>query len=300
MTNLNRALLLVSMVLQCSCAGPYKAAVRRDATLPNATTDNQLNRCGNGIVEPSEECDTFAFDGLTCVDFGYFSGSLSCSSTCTVNTSLCRMAPECGNGVVETGEQCDDGNWITDDDCPDGPNGICMSAYCGDGFVWFGQEGCDVADDPNCLPDCSGYCGNGMVDQGERCDGGDCYDDCSGSCGDGLLHDGSQYPDHGEECDPGSNTHDCTVECTITYCGDGHCTASEQTSCSADCGCGPLTACGVDCCEGMLPNTPGQCCGASDCVVWTNMVPLGIQNCGSCGNDCVVGEVCTVGACTTS
>lgn len=290
--------ILLVVGLLCSCTGPYHLQSPKDASVPDSEPDTQLNTCGNGVVDDGEDCDTFAFANLDCTDFGFYAGSLSCTHLCTVNTALCRVAPECGNGKIETGETCDDGNWSTDDACPDGPDGNCQPASCGDGFVWAGHEGCDYADNSSCLPDCSGFCGNGVVDAGEQCDGGDCYDDCSGSCGDGLLHDGGQYPDHGEECDPGSNTSDCTPECTITYCGDGHCTSSEQTSCTADCGCGPLTACGSVCCGGLVPGTPGQCCGNGDCVVWTNMMPFGIPNCGSCGNDCVVGEACVNGSCT--
>lgn len=46
--------------------------------------------CGNGILEPSEQCD----DGNT--------------ASCDGCTSTCRIEA-CGNGVLECGEQCDDG-----------------------------------------------------------------------------------------------------------------------------------------------------------------------------------------------
>jgi cysteine-rich repeat protein len=58
--------------------------------------------CGNGIVEPGEECD----DGNTVNWDG-------CSSTC-----VCEPPPPvCGNGIVESGEQCDDGNTVNWDGC---------------------------------------------------------------------------------------------------------------------------------------------------------------------------------------
>jgi cysteine-rich repeat protein len=56
--------------------------------------------CGNGTLEPPEECDdsnTVDLDG--------------CSSRCTIET------PVCGNGVVETGEECDDSNTAPGDGC---------------------------------------------------------------------------------------------------------------------------------------------------------------------------------------
>jgi cysteine-rich repeat protein len=56
--------------------------------------------CGNGILEPGEECD----DGNTIDGDG-------CSSHCT------REAGMCGNGVIDRGEQCDDGNTVGGDCC---------------------------------------------------------------------------------------------------------------------------------------------------------------------------------------
>jgi cysteine-rich repeat protein len=55
--------------------------------------------CGNGTVEPGEDCD----DGNTATGDG-------CDDTCAIEFDVC------GNNIVETGEDCDDG-----------PNG---SAYC--------------------------------------------------------------------------------------------------------------------------------------------------------------------------
>jgi len=56
--------------------------------------------CGNGIVDPGEECD----DGNT-VD------SDSCSNSCAKKSI-------CGNGILEIGENCDDGNKVNGDTCP--------------------------------------------------------------------------------------------------------------------------------------------------------------------------------------
>jgi hypothetical protein len=49
--------------------------------------------CGNGVVEASEQCDTFP-EG-DCTNYGFVSGNVTCSPTCTINTSQCtRYASE--------------------------------------------------------------------------------------------------------------------------------------------------------------------------------------------------------------
>lgn len=55
--------------------------------------------CGNGIIDPGEECD----DGNT------INGD-RCSS-------ICQIEPYCGDGNLDLGEQCDDGNNINGDGC---------------------------------------------------------------------------------------------------------------------------------------------------------------------------------------
>lgn len=57
--------------------------------------------CGNGVVEPGEECD----------DGNKVSGD-GCSATC-----LLEQPAACGNGVLEVGEECDDGNNDNGDGC---------------------------------------------------------------------------------------------------------------------------------------------------------------------------------------
>ena len=60
--------------------------------------------CGDGLVEPNEECD-----------LGAENGGAECSATCTASV--------CGNGKIEGKEECDDGNT----DIYDGCNAKCRA-----------------------------------------------------------------------------------------------------------------------------------------------------------------------------
>ncbi len=86
--------------------------------------------CGNGIVDPGEDCD----DGND-TDNGN-----GCSAAC-------QRVGTCGDGIVQVlFERCDDGN----DDNTDACLNDCREARCGDGFVQRGVEACD---DGNDVPD---------------------------------------------------------------------------------------------------------------------------------------------------
>jgi cysteine-rich repeat protein len=89
-------------------------------TVGAATCLQALGTCGNGTVEPGEQCD----DGNTAAGDG-------CSPTCRLEG--------CGNGIVDPGEQCDDGNTVPGDGC----SATCQrEPRCGDGVVDSGEQ-CD-------------------------------------------------------------------------------------------------------------------------------------------------------------
>ncbi len=120
--------------------------------------------CGNSIIERGETCDRTAISG-TCQSLGFLSGTLSCKSDCTLDTSKC-VAAVCGDGIIHPGEQCDGHMTMP---CQN----LSTSFTSGTAF---------------CLQDCKynthlctgargGWCGDGMVEintsQGmnEQCDG---------------------------------------------------------------------------------------------------------------------------------
>jgi fibro-slime domain-containing protein len=160
-------------------------------------------KCGNGILEGSEQCD----DGNTTSGDG-------CSGDCkTVEKGFqCRVVgkactPKCGDGVTSGTETCDDGNNASGDGCSatchlelgwkcSGSPSKCTSTTCGDSKT-EGAEGCDdgnsmpfdgCSQDCQIEPDCTGSsctskCGDGIV-LAEECDDGNAGsgDGCSKDC----------------------------------------------------------------------------------------------------------------------
>jgi len=146
--------------------------------------------CGNGKVEPGEECDG-----------GNDKDGDGCDHACQLETGLC------GNAMVEPAgaEQCDDGNKLGCDGCSE----YCYleacgfpSPTCGDGKVQTGEgEQCDDGNHAN-LDGCDWMCllepvlcGNGFLNPGELCDDGNktdfdgCSSACKWQCGDGEDSD---------------------------------------------------------------------------------------------------------------
>ncbi|MCH7704993.1 MAG: thrombospondin type 3 repeat-containing protein, partial [Planctomycetes bacterium] len=164
-------------------------------------------------------------------------------------------------------QQDDDGDGVENqqDSCPNTLPGAvvnvagCSVPFCGDGNVDSGEE-CDGGDfcDANCtiVPGC----GNGVFEPSlaEECDppnGVTCDDSCQligATCGDGA-------------CDAGEDFSNCPSDCAAPTCGDGVCDPGEDTtSCPADCTVGG-PACGDGVCDAGEDATscPADCGGAT-------------------------------------
>ena len=68
--------------------------------------------CGNGVLEPGEQCDGEDFGGATCASLGLEGGQLACNADCAIVASACVPREDCRNGVD------DDGNGLVDCDDP--------------------------------------------------------------------------------------------------------------------------------------------------------------------------------------
>ena len=153
-----------------------------------------ISYCGDSLINVGEQCDGGNLGGLTCEDFGYEYGSLSCLN-CQIITSECfNRYPDshiCGNSLLEAGEECDDGNLTNGDGCSSGCR--IEDWRCGNGI----REGAEECDDGNinygdgCTPMCTSeleigipICGNGVLEEYEKCDDGNTEsgDGCSKIC----------------------------------------------------------------------------------------------------------------------
>jgi cysteine-rich repeat protein len=132
-------------------AAPVPGCGARSSLLEPAVVAREPG-CGDGFVDPGEECDdgnaddtdscTSACRFARCGDGIVWKGVEGCDDGNGVDSDGCRnhcAVPTCGDGVVQAGEECDDGN--ADD--TDGCTSRCFFAKCGDGFVHAGVEQCD-------------------------------------------------------------------------------------------------------------------------------------------------------------
>jgi formylglycine-generating enzyme required for sulfatase activity len=177
------------------------------------TKTNTVDSCGDGFVDPGEQCDSTVGEN-SCASLGYYNalGTLTCTSDCQFEDSLC--GGRCGDGTVQEGggEACDGGNL----------NGqTCQS---------LGYTGGTLACGAGCTYDvsgCSGKCGNGVIDaeEGEVCDG----EVLSGeTCVTRGYHGGALNCE--ADCS-GYNLDACTA---VGRCGDGIIQATFEEVCDGD------------------------------------------------------------------
>lgn len=167
-------------------------------------TNGNVTTCGNGTLDSGEECEGSNLNGKTCLTQGFQSGTLSCSATCTLDTTGCIGSSgggvTCGNGKVD----------YPDEDC-DGTN--LDGATCQDVGFTSGTLSCDS----NCWFDtskCTGkLCGNGKIDTSA-------YEDCDGTNLNGKTCKSLGYTGGTLTCDP-EYCEFVPTQCTGNPCGNG-------------------------------------------------------------------------------
>ncbi len=230
--------------------------------------------CGDGAVDPGEQCDAGVNNKAPGSAYG------GC-------TTSCALGPRCGDGVVSNGEACDDG--VNNGTAQSACESTC-ALKCGNGKLDVGEQ-CDAGAGNNtgaygmCTPACllGARCGDGIKQSVEQCDDGKndgtyglCAPQCllGARCGDGVVQSTA-----GEICDKGANNVSnayganlCSTACRpAPYCGnkavDG--------------------AFGEKCDDGVNDGSPGSC--SVDCKAWIAL--------STCGNGKLDGkEQCDAGA----
>jgi hypothetical protein len=203
------------------CNGPFEITVE----VPEGT-------CGDGIVDPWEECDDP--NDPFCVQ---------CEQTC--GDGVCQDPPEsqancpqdcpCDNdGRCEPPSETD----INCADCLDGESG-----FCGDSICQSPPES-----KINCPKDCKPTCGDCLCEPPE--DAANCAKDCAfdsvcATCGNSVCDE------------PMETLKNCPVDCPPT-CGNCFCEQPYESpeNCPADCSSQPSCACGDGICQ---PAEPGDC-----------------------------------------
>ncbi|MFA7682325.1 MAG: DUF4215 domain-containing protein, partial [Candidatus Peribacteraceae bacterium] len=212
-------------------------------TVPDACRTNcVLPICGDNVIDSMEQCEV---DG-------------DCRAEETCDTSCrCLSAATCGNGVIDPGEVCDGTDWGDITSCTD------FGSFTG------GMLFCDTRclfDTSACTGGTTGFCGDGIVNVGETCDGENwghilqctifdhftngelfCDSDCHfntanctpPTCGDGIIH-----PTLNEECDDGNliSGDGCSALCI-----EEHSSSSSSSSFISSSSVSSQILCGVGC-----------------------------------------------------
>lgn len=79
--------------------GPGQLGCAADCTFDTSQCDPKGVGCGDGVVQPGEQCDGDRLQGFDCASLGLSGGTLDCDPiTCTFDTSMCT-----GNGGGTSG-----------------------------------------------------------------------------------------------------------------------------------------------------------------------------------------------------
>jgi len=228
--------------------------IEDDAAIPDT--------CGDGVVDPGEECDDSNTVTETC-EYGQASCTV-CSASCT---NVQGETLTCGDGETNGPETCDDGNDVTE---------ACA----------YGETSCTVCTE-TCTsgPGISSLCGDGNQDPGEQCDDGNTTTEacaygaasctvCASNCQNGpgitsVCGDGATDGAH-ESCDDGNTT---TEQCAY---GQGSCTV-----CNNNC---QVVAGETDTCGDGNTDTGFESC--DDGNTTTEQCAYGQGSCTVCSSSC--------------
>ena len=206
-------------------ANPCSDGVKCTVDSCNEATDSCANSPNDAACDDSQFCNgaetceasvgcqpgSDPCPGQECNEANDSCGECQLDADCDDN-QFCNGAEICVGGLCRAGTPaCDDGDICTDDMCDD-----CTQA-------------CDNIPDQSNDPSCSAaVCGNGEVEQGEDCDGGECCTkQCTFAPGGASCDDGSVC-NVGETCDDVGICRGGAVDCNNNEC-------ASDPACVADC-----------------------------------------------------------------
>ncbi len=133
------------------------AAATSESTTDSASSGGTAE-CGDGILQPGENCEALEFGGKTCADFGFSAGDLICSNDCKILTDGCFT---CGDGTKQAAEQCDG---------QDFGGKTCLTEGFAGGTLQCSAD-CQTIQTSGCQQ--APTCGDGVRNGNEQCDGND-------------------------------------------------------------------------------------------------------------------------------
>jgi cysteine-rich repeat protein len=244
------------------CTHPIiTAAASGDGCCPagaNASNDNDCRAaCGNGVLEPGEQCDTTLAAGRpgACPTVATCNDMIACTADAVMGAGTCAAA--CTHTAITA---------------PASGDGCC-------------PPGATAATDG----DCRGVCGNGVLEPGEQCDTtlaagrpGACP--TAATCNDMIACTADAVLSAGT----------CAAACTHTAIttaasGDGCCppgaTAATDNDCRAVCGNGALEP-GEVCDTLIAAGRPGACPTVASCNDMMACTRDTVAGAGTCGATC--------------
>ncbi|MEA3514930.1 MAG: hypothetical protein U9R34_05615 [Nanoarchaeota archaeon] len=294
---------------QCDKNGPVYGAISDCKAIPdfsggtircldNCMIDTSgcfpIDSCGNGILDPGEECDGNDLGSVPddCHDYdNIFTGGKIICTSCHLDTSGCEgVSGICGDSILNSGETCD-GNTF----------GAVQSCTDLKGFI-DGELSCDSCQLNTGACIAPPQCGNSIIDQGETCDG----DYFAGLPSDSCPGYSPLYFESGKlECDECSlDTSSCV---NLNTCGNGLVDGNEE--------------CDGDLFKNLTSNTcigygssyfGGGYLECSECTINTESC-IRTEDCTNirdaccnrdadevCDSDCLTGEDPDCGICTSS
>lgn len=230
-----------------------------DTTPDDGTTTEPVVLCGNGEIDAPEECDGFNLNNQTCISQGFAGGLIKCDPACILDKSMCTN-PSCGDGTLDMGEECDCGNQGASCTGPQLGNKTCGSLQSPNGTPYAGGNlTCNSPSSCSFNKAACTYCGDGVKNGGEACDG----NDLAGQSCQGLGFSGGGTL----SCNACSFN---TGGCVNMVCGDGICQPGEDSCNCPDCPDDPNTC------------SPCQCGGNGGGLCWCDQFCL--QNGDCCPN----------------